>query len=97
MDATIVRALLVPAFMKIAGRANWWAPAPLRRLHDRFGISEADADPDSESDGQPDGDKGSSGRLTEVGSSYRSSISLNSSAWVTPAPAPTSAGSSRMR
>jgi RND superfamily putative drug exporter len=41
MDATIVRATLVPAFMRLAGEANWWAPAPLRRLHDRFGISES--------------------------------------------------------
>jgi len=36
MDATIIRALLVPAFMRLAGRANWWAPAPLRRLHERI-------------------------------------------------------------
>jgi RND superfamily putative drug exporter len=40
MDATIVRGLLVPAFMRVAGDLNWWAPAPLRRLHDRIGISE---------------------------------------------------------
>jgi RND superfamily putative drug exporter len=40
MDATLIRALLVPAFMRLAGEANWWAPAPLRRLHDRFGLSE---------------------------------------------------------
>jgi putative drug exporter of the RND superfamily len=40
LDATIVRALLVPAFMGILGDANWWAPRPLRRLHDRFGLSE---------------------------------------------------------
>lgn len=46
VDATIVRGLLVPAFMRIAGDANWWAPAPLRRLHDRIGISEADDDVD---------------------------------------------------
>lgn len=39
LDATMVRLLLVPAFMRIAGRANWWAPAPLRRLHERFGLS----------------------------------------------------------
>jgi RND superfamily putative drug exporter len=32
MDATVVRGLLVPAFMRLAGNANWWAPAPLRRL-----------------------------------------------------------------
>ena len=40
MDATLIRAALVPAFMKLAGEANWWAPKPLRRLYDRFGISE---------------------------------------------------------
>jgi RND superfamily putative drug exporter len=38
VDASIVRGLLVPAFMRLAGRFNWWAPAPLRRLHERFGI-----------------------------------------------------------
>jgi uncharacterized membrane protein YdfJ with MMPL/SSD domain len=32
IDATIVRALLVPALMRLLGRWNWWAPAPLRRL-----------------------------------------------------------------
>jgi RND superfamily putative drug exporter len=40
LDATIVRGLLVPAFMQLFGRANWWAPAPLRALHARFGLSE---------------------------------------------------------
>ena len=40
LDATVVRALLVPAFMRIAGKANWWAPAPLKRLHDRIGLRE---------------------------------------------------------
>ena len=40
LDATVVRGLLVPAFMRIAGRANWWAPAPLRRLHARVGLAE---------------------------------------------------------
>jgi RND superfamily putative drug exporter len=43
MDATLVRILLVPAFMHVLGRANWWAPKPLVRLHARFGISEARA------------------------------------------------------
>jgi putative drug exporter of the RND superfamily len=42
LDATLVRAVLVPAFMRLAGRANWWAPAPLRRVHARWGISEGD-------------------------------------------------------
>jgi putative drug exporter of the RND superfamily len=41
MDATLIRATLVPAFMRLAGRANWWAPKPLRRFHDRFGLSES--------------------------------------------------------
>ncbi|BCJ63165.1 MMPL family transporter [Polymorphospora rubra] len=36
VDATIIRAILVPAFMRLAGRANWWAPAPLRRLQQRL-------------------------------------------------------------
>ena len=40
LDATLVRGLLVPAFMRVAGRANWWAPAPLRRLHARLGLSD---------------------------------------------------------
>ena len=31
----------MPAFIRLAGRANWWAPAPLRRLHARFGLAEA--------------------------------------------------------
>ena len=38
MDATVIRGLLVPAFMKLAGAANWWAPGPLRRLQRRYGI-----------------------------------------------------------
>jgi RND superfamily putative drug exporter len=42
MDATLIRAALVPAFMKLAGEANWWAPKPLRRLYERFGISDTD-------------------------------------------------------
>jgi RND superfamily putative drug exporter len=40
MDATLIRATLVPAFMRLAGNANWWAPKPLKRLHDRIGLSE---------------------------------------------------------
>jgi RND superfamily putative drug exporter len=43
VDATIVRVLLVPATMRLLGRANWWAPRPLRRLYARYGISEGDA------------------------------------------------------
>ncbi len=40
IDATIIRALLVPSLMELLGKWNWWAPAPLRRLHHRFGLSE---------------------------------------------------------
>jgi trehalose monomycolate/heme transporter len=42
LDATLVRLLLVPATMRLLGDANWWAPAPLRRLHARYGIREDD-------------------------------------------------------
>jgi len=42
IDASIVRALLVPSLMKLLGEWNWWAPKRLRRIHDRFGWSEAD-------------------------------------------------------
>ncbi|MFE5716613.1 MMPL family transporter [Streptomyces sp. NPDC056501] len=42
MDAMVVRSLLVPAVMKLTGRLTWWAPGPLRRFHDRFGVSESD-------------------------------------------------------
>ncbi len=45
VDATIVRSLMVPATMKLLGEHNWWAPAPLRRLHDRIGLSETDDRP----------------------------------------------------
>jgi len=44
MDATIVRATIVPAFMRLAGEANWWAPRWMRRLYDRAGMSEAAAE-----------------------------------------------------
>jgi putative drug exporter of the RND superfamily len=42
MDAFVIRATLVPAFMRIAGEANWWAPRWMRRIHDRIGISETE-------------------------------------------------------
>jgi uncharacterized membrane protein YdfJ with MMPL/SSD domain len=41
IDASIVRALLVPSLMELLGKWNWWAPSPLRRLHARVGFSEA--------------------------------------------------------
>ncbi|MEU6940735.1 MMPL family transporter [Streptomyces rubiginosohelvolus] len=45
MDAMVVRSLLVPAVMKLMGRSTWWAPAPLRAFHRRFGLSEGEAAP----------------------------------------------------
>ncbi len=73
MDATVVRGLLVPAFMRLAGEANWWAPAPLRRLHERFGLSEGghddhdptDHDPTDPTDSGTD-DDGSAGGGSDV-------------------------------
>jgi uncharacterized membrane protein YdfJ with MMPL/SSD domain len=41
IDATIVRALLVPSLMQLLGDWNWWAPKPLARLHRRIGLSES--------------------------------------------------------
>ncbi|HEX5143614.1 MAG TPA: MMPL family transporter, partial [Mycobacterium sp.] len=51
VDATLVRMVMVPAFMHLLGRWVWWAPAPLARLYDRIGISEAA--PDDSSDAAP--------------------------------------------
>jgi RND superfamily putative drug exporter len=45
VDATLVRCLLVPSVMMLMGRANWWAPGPLRRLHGRFGLREESSPP----------------------------------------------------
>jgi uncharacterized membrane protein YdfJ with MMPL/SSD domain len=47
IDASIIRALLVPSLMELLGKWNWWAPRPLRRLHERFGIGET-AEPEPE-------------------------------------------------
>ena len=43
-DATLIRMLLVPAFMHVLGRWNWWAPKPLVRLHERIGLRESGDD-----------------------------------------------------
>lgn len=54
VDAFIVRSTLVPAFMRLAGAANWWAPAPLRRFHEAYGFSEHGGSPSPTS--SPTGD-----------------------------------------
>lgn len=43
IDATLVRMLLVPATMRLLGKWNWWAPAPLRAIWRRIGLSESAA------------------------------------------------------
>jgi RND superfamily putative drug exporter len=40
IDATVVRALIVPATMRLLGNLNWWAPEPLARIYGKFGLSE---------------------------------------------------------
>jgi putative drug exporter of the RND superfamily len=61
MDAFLVRGTLVPAFMRLAGDWNWWAPAPLRRIYERWGIKEhvdLDADGEDQGSGAPVRDPG---------------------------------------
>jgi uncharacterized membrane protein YdfJ with MMPL/SSD domain len=45
IDASLIRALLVPSLMELLGDWNWWAPRPLRRLHERFGLSDTSPEP----------------------------------------------------
>ncbi len=70
MDATLIRGALVPAFMRLAGNANWWAPGPLRRLYRRFGLSDAEehtpTEPPPDSSGRRPG-----GELAELAGSRR--------------------------
>ncbi|RBM18752.1 MMPL family transporter [Streptomyces sp. PT12] len=55
-DATLIRMVLLPVSMRLAGRGNWWAPRPLRRLHARIGLAESPA-PAPEGPGGP-GERG---------------------------------------
>jgi uncharacterized membrane protein YdfJ with MMPL/SSD domain len=45
IDASLIRALLVPSLMELLGDWNWWAPKPLRRLHERIGLSDTSPEP----------------------------------------------------
>ncbi|HVD00950.1 MAG TPA: MMPL family transporter [Candidatus Dormibacteraeota bacterium] len=45
IDATVMRMLIVPAVMRLLQDVNWWAPGPLRRLHDALGLGEGAAPP----------------------------------------------------
>jgi RND superfamily putative drug exporter len=42
LDATVIRGILVPAFMQLAGDANWWLPGPLARAFGRFRIHDSE-------------------------------------------------------
>ncbi len=70
MDAFVIRATLVPAFMRLAGEANWWAPVPLRRLQQRIGLSELVELDEFPPDTQPG--------ATPLPTTQRSSVSANS-------------------
>jgi RND superfamily putative drug exporter len=45
MDAFVIRGTLVPAFMRLAGEVNWWAPRWMKRIYERIGISESESPP----------------------------------------------------
>jgi RND superfamily putative drug exporter len=53
LDATVVRALLVPSLMRLFGEWNWWAPKPMQRLQERFGFSESEIEAPPPSSQQP--------------------------------------------
>jgi uncharacterized membrane protein YdfJ with MMPL/SSD domain len=55
LDATIVRALLVPALMRLFGEWNWWAPGPLRRFQARYGFQEGEPEPEPAAEPAPAG------------------------------------------
>jgi RND superfamily putative drug exporter len=57
VDATLVRMVLVPAFMHLLGTRNWWAPKPLVWLHERFGFSDDHPVSKSERTHAPDRDR----------------------------------------
>ena len=61
IDATLVRILLVPATMTLLGEWNWWAPAPLQRLHARVGLRDSDGEASSGSSVRHDDDAGADG------------------------------------
>src|SRR5216683_2132138 len=50
LDATLVRALVVPAVMRLLGEWNWWAPRPLRRFYDRAGLGDLRIEPTPDSE-----------------------------------------------
>ena len=66
-DATLVRLVLVPAFMQVMGKWNWWAPKPMSRLHNRLGISDGHVVRRSESTRPSEGEPTSAAAVTDRG------------------------------
>ena len=67
IDATVVRALLVPALMGKLGERTWWAPRPLRRLHARIGLHEAPSEGRGEGPNEGRGQRPSEGLSEPTG------------------------------
>jgi RND superfamily putative drug exporter len=89
IDATLVRCLLSPALMTVLGRAAWWAPAPLRRLHARIGLHEAAERPAEDRDAAPF----AGSATTEAGRSELDPTNIGMTAPRHAAPEPEPAGS----
>jgi len=53
VDSTIVRMFLVPATMRLLGRYNWWAPAPLKAIYNRLGLSESESEENDPTEATP--------------------------------------------
>lgn len=67
VDATLVRAILVPAAMRLLGRANWWLPRPLRWLYDRIGVNEHEGGDTATHGREEPGESGCSERAASGG------------------------------
>ncbi|MEU6503737.1 MMPL family transporter [Streptomyces californicus] len=78
MDAMVVRGLLVPAVMKLMGRSTWWAPAPLRAFHRRFGLSEGESAPDAAAASAPAPAPAPDGAAVPAGTSAAASAAAHS-------------------
>ncbi|MDP9949446.1 MULTISPECIES: MMPL family transporter [Streptomyces] len=78
MDAMVVRGLLVPAVMKLMGRSTWWAPAPLRAFHRRFGLSEGESVPDAAAASAPAPAPAPDGAAVPAGTSAAASAAAHS-------------------
>jgi RND superfamily putative drug exporter len=53
VDATLIRGVLVPAALRLTGRASWWSPGPLRAVYDRFGLREHPVTPAEDEQPRP--------------------------------------------